>query len=579
MKRWIPLLLILVLLAGTITEALATDTQTTLSFTAESVFLAVGKSTTVRVNIAPYAAKKKGVTYQSSDESIATVTSRGQIKAVAEGECQVTATSVYDPSVTASIPVSVVTPVTKVIVTGDSDQMFIGGGLQLTAVCEPADATIRTVTYESSNENTAVVSADGLVTGVTRGRVTITARSTDGFAKGTYTITVKQAPESIDITPESAAAAVGRKVTLKATVLPTDANDKSIEWTSEDESIATVTSKGQVTIRGVGETTVSATSVDNPSVSASIPVRGLELAQAINFDAATYPVLINETTQLMVHVLPASTTDKSVTYAVKNKRIATVDENGLVTGLKGGKTTVYAYTADGSKKRASATVEVIVPVTGVKYKHKDVRVGVGSYGTFTAEIIPSSASNKKMTWVSSDESVATVTGTTNRFKIRGRRWGRCLITGTTEDGGYTVEVYADIGSLRHAVTVSDVSIKNGKPYLTLLNKSDMNISQVRYEMRGYDAALQPVVMSLQGDPYVLMGSYNPSLAPGEKTTHGRFTFYSPSEYRDLAVLQFTITGWSTDSGYYDHNGKLQYKYNISEDKWEWVTYPANVVLR
>ena len=248
-----------------------------------------------------------------------------------------------------------------------------------------------------------------------------------------------------------------------------------------------------------------------------------------------------------------------------------MDENGLVTGVGGGRTTVYAYTADGSKKRAATTVEVIVPVTGVTYKHKDLRVGANGYGTFTATIQPSNASNKAMTWVSSDDSIATVTGTTNRFKVSGRRWGRCKVTGTTEDGSFTVSVNVDVGSLRHAVVATTVQIKNGKPYLALRNQSDMNLSQVRYLMLGYDQSLQPIAMSTVGDVYTLEGSYNVGLPAGERTSHGQFTFYRPSNYDGLAVLQFCITGWSTDTGYYDQNGMLQYNYNIAEDKWEWIT--------
>lgn len=576
MKKWISLFLILALTIGSFPLSATAADATTVTFATEALFLAVGRSTTARATAAPYAANKKGVTYTTNDAGIATVTSKGKVTAVAQGECQLTATSVYDPTVSATLSVRVIIPVTGLEVTAESDAVFVGGTLQLQTTCEPTDASLQTVTYESSSDAVATVSPDGLVSGIKRGKATVTVRSTDGYAKASYTVNVKQAPESVDITPESVAAAMGRKVTLKATVLPTNANDKTVLWASADESIATVSAKGQVSLLGIGQTTVTATCADNPAITATVPVQGMELAQSIAFDSSVYPVLINETAQLYPIVLPATTTDPSVTYQVKNKKIAIVDENGVVTGLKGGKTTVYAYTADGSKKRAAATIQVIVPVTGVRYKYKDLRVGTGSYGTFTAEILPSTASDKAMTWVSSDESIATVTGTTNRFKVKGRRWGRCTVTGTTADGGFTVEVYADIGSLRHAVTISDVSLKNGKPSLVLKNKSNMNINQIRFEMLGYDASLQPVVMSTQGDAYVLQGSYNVPLAEGETTRHGQFTFYRPSDYAGLNVLQLAITGWSTDTGYYDHNGQLQYNYNISEDQWEWVTYPANV---
>ena len=576
MKRWISLLLTLAMLASVLmVPGAAFAEATTVSFSTDAVFLAVGKAVNIKASAKPYAATKKGVTYKTSDESIATVNTKGKLTGVAIGECQLTATSVYDTAVSASIPVKVIVPVQKVTLTADSNTVFVGKTLQLTASCTPTDATLQTYTYATSNAAVASVDNDGLVTGFKRGKATITAYSADGLAKTTFAVVVTQAPQSVSISPESVAAAAGKKVQAKATVLPADTDDKTVTWSTGDAGVATVNAKGQVTIVSVGQTQLTVTSNADASITANVPVQGLELAQSVAFDSSNYAVIINETTQLYTTVSPESTTDKTVTYQVKNKKIASVDENGVVTGLKGGKTTVYAYTADGSKKRAAATIEVIVPVTGVSYKYKDVRVGAGYRGSFTAEIQPSGATNKAMTWVSSDESIATVTGTNNRFTVKGRSWGRCKVTGTTEDGGFTVDVYVDVGSLRHAVSIVSLKIKNGKPYMTLKNLSDMNISQVRFELLGYDDSLQPIVMSKQGDNYVLLGSYNEPLAQGESTSHGQFTFYRPSDYSGLSVLQLAITGWTTDTGYYDHNGKLQYNYNIGESSWEWVTYPTD----
>lgn len=577
MKKWISFLLTLTLLTGLIglVGVSQAEDATTITFAADTVLVAVGKTASTKASVAPYAANKKGLTYTTSDPSIATVTNKGKLTGVAQGECQVTATSVYDPTVSKSITVQVILPVKKLTVTAPSKTVSVGQTLQLAVGYEPENASLLAATFTSSKDSVATVTDDGVIAGIKKGTASITVTSADGYAKTAFKVTVEQAPEAIEITPETAAAGVDRKVSLTATVTPKDANDKSVLWTSADESIATVSSKGQVTFTGVGTTQITATCQANPAVSASVPVQGLELAQGIAFDNSTYTVLLNETTQLYVNITPSSTTDQSVTYKMKNAKIATVDENGVVTGLKGGKTVVYATTADGSNKRASATIQVIVPVTGVSYKYQDVRVGVGSRGSFTATITPSSASNKAMTWVSSDESIATVTGTTNRFTVKGRRWGRCKVTGTTEDGGFTVDVYVDVGSLLHAVSITSVSIKDGKPYLTIKNKSNMNITQVTIEMMGYDLSLRPVAMSTQGDVYVLDGSYDRPLAEGESTRHGAFTFYNKSNYSGLAILTVCITGWSTDSGFYDHNGKLQYHYNISESKWEWVTYPAD----
>lgn len=577
MKKWLMLLLTLGLLASLCIVPIAAGANSTaVNFSIDSLFLAVGQSATVRASATPYLAKKEGVTFAISDEAIATVTDKGKVTAVAEGECKLTATSVYDPNVSASITVRVVVPVEDLVVNADTDTVAVGQTLALGVACLPENATVHEVSYTSSNEALATVNGDGLVTGVARGKATISMTSADGFASASYTVYVQQLPESLDVTPETVAGPAGRKTTLKTTVLPTNANDKTVTWASADEAVATVSAKGVVTIVGVGETTVTATCNGNPAVTATVPVQGMELAQSVAFDSTLYSVLAGQTTQLYVTVLPEGTTDKSVTYAVKDKRIATVDENGVVTGVKGGKTTVYAYAADGSKKRAAATIEVVVPVTGVSYKYKDVRVSAGGHATYTVEVLPKNATSKAMTWVSSDESVATVSGTTNRFKVTGRRWGRCKITGTTEDGGFTVDIYVDVGSLRHAVIITKMEIRNGKPYITLKNRSNLNITQVRFEMYGYDDSLQPITMSYTDAPDVLTGTYDLPLAEGESTSHGRFTFYRPSDYAGLSILQFTITGWTTDTGYYDHNGKLQYNYNIAQDKWEWVNYPAGV---
>lgn len=577
MKKWISFLLTLTLLTGLIgfVGVSQAEDATTITFAAETLIVAVGKTTSTQASVAPYAANKKGLTYTTSDPSIATVTNKGKVTAVAQGECQVTATSVYDPTVSRSIAVQVILPVKKLTVTAPAKTVFVGQTLQLSVGYEPENASLLSATFTSSKDSVATVTDDGVIAGIKKGAASITVTSADGYAKSTFKVSVEQAPEAVEITPETAAAGVDHKVTLTATVTPKDTNNKTVLWTSADENIATVNSKGQVTFTGVGTTQITAACEADPTVTASVPVQGLELAQGIAFDNTTYTVLLNETTQLYVNITPDSTTDQSVTYKVKNAKIASVDENGLVTGLKGGKTVVYATTADGSKKRASATIQVIVPVTGVSYKYQDVRVGAGSRGSFTATIAPSSASNKAMTWVSSDESIATVSGTTNRFTVKGRRWGRCKVTGTTEDGGFTVDVYVDVGSLSHAVSITSVSIKDGKPYLTIKNKSNMNITQVNIELMGYDLSLRPVAMSTQGDVYVLEGSYNNPLAEGESTRHGAFTFYNKSNYSGLSILTVCITGWSTDSGFYDHNGKLQYHYNISSGKWEWVTYPTD----
>ncbi|HPF88673.1 MAG TPA: Ig-like domain-containing protein, partial [Candidatus Limiplasma sp.] len=290
--------------------------------------------------------------------------------------------------------------------------------------------------------------------------------------------------------------------------------------------------------------------------------------------AARQPVLV--AAGLTHTVYPAETSNQAVTYKVGNKYIASIDENGVVTALKGGTTTVTVTAADGSKKYGTAKITVLVPVTGVSYSRTDVRVGEGHYNHVTVSLAPSNATNNTMTWVSADESIATVSGNTNTCKIvGGNSWGRTTITGTTEDGGYTITLNVNVGSLYNAVSVYNLTIYNGKPYITLQNNSGMVITQVRYFMQGLNSSQQIIPMSTTGDVLTLYGSYDLPLNPGEQTQHGLFTFYSPSDYPDLTYLFIIVTGWSTSTGYYDSYGNLNYTYNIPEDYQELIIYPYN----
>ncbi len=572
MKRRIALLLALsltlvcMLCAGAQAEEAVTVTLSDTELTLE-----VGKTAALKATILPKSARKAGVAYLSSNEAIATVNERGKITAVSVGECEVIASSVADPAATATVKVRVVIAVKKMALTLEPETLYVGQTAKVNVAYSPMEATYQSATFTSARPAVATVTEDGRVTGISKGSANIIAVSADGKCKTTLRLNVGQLPESIVLSEESIEIVVGKQGSLRATVLPKNANNQKVTWFSADESIATVDSRGRIKAISRGETTITATSLELPQISASATVKAVQLATGVTFDNNAYQVLLGQTVQVAARVQPDTASNQSVTYSVRDKRIAAVDENGLLTGLKGGKTTVYATAADGSRKRAQATVEVIVPVTGVSYKRAGLRVGAGGYGTFTAEITPKDASNKNMTWVSADESIASVSGTTNRFKVKGHRWGRTKVTGTTEDGGYTVTVDVNVGTLRNAIRVVSVEIRNGRPYLRLRNRSDMNITEVRYVMRGFDAQFNPIDMSTAGkNPLYLYGTYEHTLSPGDTTSHGSFTFYHHSDYADLAVLQIAITGWSTSTGYYTDDNTLRYDFDLSSAKWDWV---------
>ncbi len=574
MKKLIMCLLTVCLLLGVWT---AVDADTvTLSLNRDSLTLSVGRYVTVYADITPAGALRSDVTYSVSDENIAYVSSDGKVRALQAGECELTATSKYDDTLSVTIPVTVIVPVSAVSIIADQKSITLGETLQLSYEITPKDATMQTVVWYSSDDSVASVTQDGLVTGFKRGEALIRIETADGKGTNSVRITVKQPPESVSVAPAAVTVAEGKTQKLKATVLPKDTNDKTVLWSSADNSVATVSDSGVVTGVQLGQTVITATCKDNVNAASDVPVTVLKLASSVSFEQDSYEIVLGDSLQLNHTVFPANTSNQAVTYKVGNKYVASVDENGVVTALKGGTTTVTVTTADGSKKKGTATIKVLVPVTGVSYSRSDIRVSEGYYGHFTVKLSPSDATNNAMTWVVADPSIATVSGNTNTFKIvGGNTWGRTTVTGTTEDGGYSITLNVNVGSLTRAVTVQSLSIYNGKPYITLRNNSGMVITQVRYFMQGLNSSQQIINMSTTGDLLTLYGAYNLPLYPNETSQHGMFTFYSPSTYPDLTTLFIVITGWDTSTGYYDSNGNIQYTYNIPEDYQILVIYPSN----
>lgn len=157
--------------------------------------------------------------------------------------------------------------VTGVTVTPASSSLDVGKTLTLKATVSPENATKKTVKWTSSDPSIATVSQDGVVTGVKKGEVTITVTTDDGGKTASAKISVVGAPSTSSVTgitlsPTSSTLTVGKTLTLKATISPSNASNKNIEWSSSDPSVATVSANGVVTGVKAGTATITARTSD-----------------------------------------------------------------------------------------------------------------------------------------------------------------------------------------------------------------------------------------------------------------------------------------------------------------------------
>jgi uncharacterized protein YjdB len=221
-----------------------------------SLMINVGDSETLVATIQPENATDKEVSWSSSDSAIAVVDETGKVTAVKEGSATITA-KVGEK--TAECKVTVYVAVTSVSLNKASLTLLVGESETLTATVKPDNATDKTVTWSSSDEQIATVVA-GTVTAIKVGEVTITAKS--GDKKAECKVMVNPLPvSSITLDQTSIKVKVGQTATLVATVKPDDATDKTVSWSSNNTNIVTV-ENGVVTGIKSGSAVVTAKAGD-----------------------------------------------------------------------------------------------------------------------------------------------------------------------------------------------------------------------------------------------------------------------------------------------------------------------------
>lgn len=224
----------------------------------------------------------------------------------------------------------------------------IGETALLRATVLPEDADNKNVRWESSNEKVATVE-NSIVTCKGYGTAEISATTEDGGFTAVCKVTAERKeilPTSITLDKADVTMNVGETTKLKADVWPTDADNKSVIWNSDNEDIAKVSSDGVVTAVKTGKTKVYATTQANNlkaecEITVLQPVTGIEMDKAsISF---TY---IGETVQLTAKLLPKDASNQNVTWESSDTKVAIVSKGKVVcTGF--GTAVIYAVSADG----------------------------------------------------------------------------------------------------------------------------------------------------------------------------------------------------------------------------------------
>ena len=429
----------------------------------------VGGNETLTATVLPENATNQKVTWKSDKPEIATVDAAGKVTGVKAGEATITVTT-DDGGKTATCKVTVSDKevnVTGVTLNKTALTLNIGASETLTATVAPANATNQKVTWKSSDAAVATVDANGKVTAVKAGEATITVTTDDGAKTATCKVTVSEATVAVtgvQLNKTATSLLVGGNETLVATILPENATNKKVTWKSSDAAVATVDANGKVTAVKAGEATITVTTEDGAkTATCKVTVSDKEVnvsGVTLNKTALTLNIGASET--LTATVAPADATNKKVTWKSDKSEIATVDAAGKVTAVAAGEATITVTTEDGGK---TATCKVTVkPKLVSEITLADLALYVGESKAVTATVKPDDATNKELTWKSSDESIATVD---NTGKVTGKKIGTATITATARDGSgvsgsCTVTVLSPVKKV--TVTPANLTLGQNKSY-------------------------------------------------------------------------------------------------------------------
>jgi len=376
-----------------------------------TINLVVGKEHIMEYSYEPNNASVHKFLFSSSDENIATVDENGLIKAKSEGTAIITITDKSsNVSATQTINVYNSQPIEKVKASHSKVTLVVDGSIQLTASVKPSEA-IQTITWSSVNPKIATVSSNGLVTGINYGSTKVIATAVDG-TNAVIDVKVQEksiAVESVSINQDDITIDVGKSKRLKTTIKPSDATNQSVTWLSSDTNVATVSSSGNV--QGINPGTAKITVKTNSgskTASINVTVKSVQIIKEtdIKLTVPTSSINIGKTVTIKGEVLPENATYKNLTWSSSNTNIATI-KNGTVYGVAEGNVTITVSSRNGLSKSVNIKVSSI-PVSSISLSDEKRKINIGEEYSLIATISPSDASNKNLTWTSSNASVITV---------------------------------------------------------------------------------------------------------------------------------------------------------------------------
>lgn len=362
----------------------------------------------------------------------------------------------------------------------------------------------KAVKFKTSNRKVVSVSSTGMLTAKKAGKATITVISkADSKKKDTLKITVKQLATGVKASVKKPlgnyngvyALQKGKKYNIDVKVSPKGVSSKKVSYKSSSKKVATVSSKGQITAKKAGKTTITVKALDGSKKQAKFTVYVTEKikkkVKSVSAKAEKDTLRIDETTTIKATVSPSKATCKTVAFDSSNDKVATVSAtSGKVTAVAPGTATITVKAIDGSKKSTKVTITVKNDITGIKFEKDAYSCFVGKDVTVKALVNDDAYDTTvKYSIDAASQKFATVDETTG--VVKGLAKGVVDVTATAADGKKTVvkvtvsdEVVTKV-ALKDGVTVTATVTFDGdkakveKDVLDLLKKAGLKAGSTK----------------------------------------------------------------------------------------------------
>lgn len=330
----------------------------------------------LKATVSPDNATNNNVTWKSSNRNIATVDSKGKVKALKVGNAIITATSVDGSNISAQCKIKVAQRVTKIKLNkGIINLSKKGKTCAVKATVYPNNAYNKYVNWTANNKKVATVDKNGKIKATTnKGTTYVNAIAKDGSKIRTRVlVVVGEKVKKITLNKTSVTlnrGAKNRTFQLKKAIKNKNATYKGVSWYSSNKNIATVNSTGKVTLKRRGKVVITVKAKDGSNTSARCTITVRQLVTKITLNKKNkYNVNYGKSINLKATVEPSDASIKTLKWKSSNSKVLTVNKNGKVTAKGLGSAVITASATDGSGVKVSHRVSVNVTMN-TKLTHK-----------------------------------------------------------------------------------------------------------------------------------------------------------------------------------------------------------------